>query len=109
MSLYSGVPQNVQAINEVLYGNYWWAFWILQIVLGTLVPVIVLMMPNWSRNRILVGWMGVLILIGFAAARANIVFPALTIPELKGLAEAFTGPHLNFDYFPSLVEWSLTI
>lgn len=109
MSLYSGVPQNVDAINAVLYGDYWWSFWILQIVLGTLVPIVVLIMPNWSQNRLVSGLMGVLVLFGFAAARANIVFPALSIPELAGLAEAFTGPHLNFDYFPSLMEWSLTI
>ncbi len=109
MSLYSGVPQNVQAINEVLYGTYWWSFWILQIFLGTVVPIVVLLVPAWAKNRILSGLIGVLVLIGFAAARANIVFPALTIPELQGLAEAFTGPHLNFDYFPSLMEWSVTI
>jgi molybdopterin-containing oxidoreductase family membrane subunit len=109
MSLYSGVPQNVEAINQVLYGDYWWSFWILQIVLGTIVPIIVLLMPNWSKNRWLVGLIGVLVLVGFAAARANIVFPALSIPELAGLAEAFSGPHLNFDYFPSLMEWSVTV
>lgn len=50
-----------------------------------------------------------MVLVGFAAARANIVFPALTIPELEGLVTAFTGPHLNFDYFPSLMEWSVTV
>lgn len=109
MSLYSGVPQNVDAINAVLYGDYWWSFWILQIVLGTILPIIVLIMPNWSKQRLLAGLMGILILIGFGAARANIVFPALSIPELEGMAEAFSGPHLNFDYFPSLMEWSLTI
>lgn len=109
MSLYSGVPQNVDAITQVLYGEYWWAFWIIQILLGTLIPVIVLVMPRWSQNRNLAGLMGILVLIGFASARANIVFPALTVPELGGLAEAFTGPHLGFEYFPSLTEWSVTI
>ncbi len=109
MSLYSGVPQSVDAITQVLYGEYWWAFWIIQILLGTLIPVIVLMVPRWSHNRNLAGLMGILVLIGFASARANIVFPALTVPELGGLAEAFTGPHLGFEYFPSMTEWSVTI
>ncbi|MCC7210159.1 MAG: polysulfide reductase NrfD [Anaerolineae bacterium] len=109
MSLYSGVPQNVDAINEVLYGDYWWSFWILQILLGTIVPISLLIMPRWSGNRLVAGLIGVMVLIGFAAARANIVFPALSVPELAGLAEAYSGPHLNFDYFPSLMEWSLTI
>jgi molybdopterin-containing oxidoreductase family membrane subunit len=52
--------------------------------------------------------MGVLVLIGFAVARANIVFPALSVPELEGLTSAFTGPHLDFDYFPSAMEWAIT-
>lgn len=109
MSLYSGVPQNVDAINEVLYGRYWWSFWILQIALGTLIPLVILLFPNSYRHTNSIGWIGILVLVGFAAARANIVFPALTIPELEGLATAFTGPHLNFDYFPSLMEWSVTV
>lgn len=109
MSLYSGVPQNVDAINQVLYGSYWWAFWIVQIILGTIIPIIVLVVPSLARNRLLVGLIGILVLVGFAAARANIVFPALSVPELEGLATAFSGPHLNFDYFPSLMEWSVTI
>ncbi|KAB2903153.1 MAG: polysulfide reductase [Anaerolineae bacterium] len=109
MSLYSGVPQNVDAINEVLFGQYWWAFWIIQIILGTVLPVIVLAIPNLSRQRLWAGVMGLLVLVGFAAARANIVFPALTIPELEGLATAFSGPHLSFEYFPSLMEWSVTV
>jgi len=25
------------------------------------------------------------------------------------LATAFTGPHLTFDYYPSLMEWSVTL
>lgn len=109
MSLYSGVPQNVDAINQVLYGPYWWSFWIVQIVLGTIIPIIVLLVPGLTRNRLLVGLTSILVLVGFAAARANIIFPALSVPELEGLTTAFSGPHLSFDYFPSLMEWSATI
>ncbi|GAB4444883.1 MAG: polysulfide reductase NrfD [Anaerolineae bacterium] len=107
-SLYGGVPQNVDAINQVLFGPYWWAFWILQILVGTVIPVIVLAVPRLSQDGAWAGWMGVLTLVGFAAARAVIIFPALTVPELEGLTTAFTGPHLSFDYFPSLMEWSVT-
>lgn len=106
-SIYGGIPDNVRAVNEVMFGRYWWAFWIVQILLGTLIPVIVLVQPKLAKSDSIAGWMGLLILIGFTAARANIVFPALSVPELQGLATAFTGPHLNFDYFPSLLEWSV--
>lgn len=108
-SLYGGIPQNVQAVNEVMFGQYWWAFWILQIGLGTLVPILVLVQPKLAKQDGWAGWMGVLVLLGFAVARANIVFPALTVPELEALRTAFTGPHLSFEYFPSLVEWAVTL
>ncbi|PWH20002.1 MAG: polysulfide reductase [Ardenticatenia bacterium] len=107
-SMYGNVPQNVKAVEAVLYGQYWWAFWILQLLLGSLVPMVVLALPGPSRNGQWAGWMGVLVLVGFAAARANIVFPALTVPELEALTTAFTGPHLTFDYFPSPMEWAVT-
>ncbi len=107
-SLYGGIPQNVQAVNEVMFGRYWWAFWILQIGLGTVIPILVLVQPKLAKHNGWAGWMGVLVLIGFAVARANIVFPALTVPELEALRTAFTGPHLSYDYFPSLVEWAVT-
>lgn len=108
-SLYGGIPQNVQAVNEVMFGRYWWAFWILQIGLGTVIPILVLVQPKLAKHNGWAGWMGVLVLIGFAVARANIVFPALTVPELEALRTAFSGPHLSYDYFPSLVEWAVTL
>lgn len=106
-SLYSGLPENVRAVNLVLFGPYGWAFWGLQIVLGTLVPVVVLLQPKLARDGFWAGLMGILILVGFGVARANIVFPALAIPELEGLISAFHGPHLNIEYAPSLMEWSV--
>lgn len=106
-SLYSGLPDNVQAVQLVLFGPYAWAFWGLQIVLGTALPMLVLVQPKLAKNGWWAGSMGVLILIGFGVARANIVFPALAVPELEGLMAAFTGPHLNIDYFPSLMEWAV--
>ncbi len=107
-SMYGNVPQNVEAVRQVLYGPYWWAFWIIQLALGTLIPIVVLAQPQWARSGGWAGAMGLLVLIGFAAARANIVFPALTVPELEALITAFSGPHLTFEYFPTLMEWAVT-
>lgn len=106
-SIYAGVPQNVEAVKAVLFGPYSWQFWVVQIAIGTLIPLIVLTQPKLAGSGAWAGWMGVFVLAGFAIARMNIVFPALTIPELEGLANAFTGPHLSFDYSPSLLELSV--
>lgn len=108
-SLYGNVPHNVDAVNAVLFGRYWWAFWIGQILVGTLVPVVILSLPGLARRGVWAGWMGVLVLAGLAVARANIVFPALAVPEIEALSTAFTGPHLTFDYFPSRMEWAVTV
>jgi molybdopterin-containing oxidoreductase family membrane subunit len=107
-SIYGNVPQNVQAVNEVLFGQYAWAFWGLQILLGSIIPIVVLLMPNLAKQGLWAGAMGVFVLVGFAVARANIIFPALTIPELDALTRAFSGPRLQFAYFPSLMEWAVT-
>ena len=80
-----------------------------QVLLGSLIPIVILTQRKWASQPAIAGTMGVLVLIGFAIARANIVFPALTVPELDALTTAFSGPHLQFDYFPSLMEWAVTI
>ncbi|MEO7706492.1 MAG: NrfD/PsrC family molybdoenzyme membrane anchor subunit, partial [Thermoflexales bacterium] len=109
LALYTGVPQAAEAVNLLLFGRYSWAFWGLQVLLGMIVPVIVLIQPKLSRSGLWAGLMGVLVLVGFAVARSNIIFPSLAIPELQGLIDAFSGPHLNFNYEPSVMEWSVTL
>jgi protein NrfD len=105
--LYSQVPDAVAVAELILFGQYAWAFWILQVALGIVVPAVVLLLPGTGRRPIVAGMMGVLVLIGLAVGRTAIIFPAMAIPELDGLAEAFTGPHLGYDYVPSLMEWSV--
>jgi molybdopterin-containing oxidoreductase family membrane subunit len=107
--LYSTVPDAVAVAELVLFGPYAWAFWGLQVVLGILVPIAIVLWPRTRRTPAAMGLAGVLVLVGLAVGRTAIIFPALAIPELEGLGEAFTGPHLGFDYAPSLMEWSVTL
>jgi len=108
-SIYGGVPMNVDAVNQVLFGQYWWAFWILQVLIGSFIPLVILVQPKLAKHNGWAGWMGILLLVGYAVARALIIFPALAIPELEALTNAFGGLHLTFDYFPSLMEWAVTL
>ncbi len=107
-SVYAGVPMNVEAVNQVLFGSYWWTFWIFQILIGSLIPIFILTQSKLAKNGLWAGWMGLLLLVGYAVARGLIIFPALTIPELDQLVTAFSGKHLSFEYFPSLMEWTVT-
>jgi molybdopterin-containing oxidoreductase family membrane subunit len=108
-SVYAGLPANVEAVKAVVFGPHWWAFWILQIFIGSLVPILILLHPRW---RVTPAWVAVamtMVLVGFIAARVNIVLPALIVPEITLLGEAFQDPRLTFYYFPSLAEWALSI
>jgi len=107
-SLYGALPMNVAAVMSVLTGPYAWAFWGIQVFLGTLVPIVILGHPRLSRNVPVVGFAGLLVAFGFSVARLNLILPALAVPELEQLETAFTGSRLTFSYFPSLSEWALT-
>ena len=107
-SMYGNVPMNVEAIRQILFGQYWWAFWIAQLLIGSLIPIVILSQRKFAEHNGWAGWMGLLVLMGYAFARGLIIFPALTVPELGALTSAFSGPHLSFDYFPSLMEWAVT-
>ncbi|MBI5298497.1 MAG: polysulfide reductase NrfD [Chloroflexi bacterium] len=106
---YSQVPDVMVPFNEIIFGEYWWSFWIIQIAIGTVIPLVLHMIPKLAHNKFWAGAIGVMVLIGFAAARANIVFPAMSVEMLDGLPNAFFGPHLNIRYFPSSLEWSVTL
>ncbi|MFZ3079151.1 MAG: NrfD/PsrC family molybdoenzyme membrane anchor subunit [Bellilinea sp.] len=108
-ALYSGSPSARQVVDIILYGRFGWVFWVLQLGVGMVIPFLLLVLPRFNRNKLWVGIIGVLVLIGMGIARANIVFPTLATPELEGLATAFTGPHLGYDYFPSLMEWAVVL
>ncbi|NIA25440.1 MAG: hypothetical protein GWP04_07700 [Gammaproteobacteria bacterium] len=101
--LISAVPSLTDSIRQVLFGPYWWVFWLLHVGIGVIVPLGLLLFR--SRSVAAVGWAGALIAGTFLTVRLNIVLPGLNIQELEGLREAFTGPGLSFDYFPSVGEW----
>ena len=109
VSLYGALPPNVEAVMQVLAGPYWWAFWIIQVLIGMIVPFLILVVPSLSRNTTLVGLAGLMVVFGFTVVRLNAVLPALTVPEIEALRGAFTDPRLEFTYFPSMMEWALTI
>ncbi|RME51692.1 MAG: molybdopterin oxidoreductase [Caldilineae bacterium] len=103
IGLYSSIPAESEGLRLVLFGPYWWAFWIIHLLLGAVVPLLLLVFRG--RSVWAVATAGALIAVTFLSVRLNIVIPALAVEELEGLRNAFTGPGLNFDYFPSTMEW----
>jgi len=107
IALWTGSPGESASLQLVLFGPYWWVFWILHVGLGVIVPAILLI---FLRRRIwAVALAGALIAVTFLTVRLNIVIPGLAIPELPGLEAAFHGPGLTTLYVPSLSEWLLFV
>lgn len=107
VSYYAAIPAHMDALRLVLFGPYWWVFWLVHVGLGIIVPALLLIIGR--RSWVAVTTASFFIAFTFISVRLNIVIPALAIPELQGLERAFTGPGLTFSYFPSPTEWLLAI
>lgn len=103
ITLWQAVPAEAESVRLILFGHYWWAFWIIHVLLGAVVPVLLLAFGR--RSVWAVATAGALIAITFLSVRLNIVIPGLAVEEIEGLRNAFTGPGLSFEYFPSTMEW----
>lgn len=105
--LWGQVAYHIDAIKLVLFGPFWWVFWIVHTGLGCFLPLILLI--GSQRNLAKLTWACGLIAFTFMSVRLNIVIPALAIPELKGLENAFIERRLIFSYVPSIHEWQLSL
>ena len=92
----------------MVFGPYWWVFWIGQVAIGLLLPAI-LLVPRWGTRSFNFGLAGFLIAIGYATTKQNVVLPGLAVPDFRALPEAFVHQRLSVVYFPSLTEWLLAI
>jgi Ni/Fe-hydrogenase subunit HybB-like protein len=72
------------------------------------VPLVLLLSPV-ARRPAGLGLAGLLVAVGYAASKQNLVLPGLAIPEFRTLPEAFVHPRLTVAYFPSATEWYVAI
>lgn len=105
---YTGLPAVIEAHRLMVFGPYWWVFWILQLGMGLVLPA-ALLASRLGRREIWLGLAGLLIAIGSAGTKQNVVLPGLAIPDFRTLPEAFVHPRLSVTYFPSATEWYLAI
>jgi protein NrfD len=105
---YVGAPAVVEAHRLMVFGLYWWVFWIVQLLIGLLIPV-ALLVSRWGFRSFNFGLAGLLIGIGYAGTKQNLVLPGLAVPDFRALPEAFVHDRLSVVYFPSLVEWFVAI
>ena len=107
--LYAAVPAEANAVRLVMFGPFWWVFWLVHVGLGVLVPLAILVPEGNRAVPSKVALAAGLVAFTFLAVRVNIVIPGLALEELHGLKNAYRDARLNFDYFPNLWEWGVTV
>jgi len=104
--LWGQIAYHIGAVKLVLFGQFWWVFWIVHLGLGCVWPLFLLLRKTSLAK---IGWASGLIAFTSMSVRLNIVIPALAIPELKGLENAFIEKRLVFSYVPSIHEWQVVL
>lgn len=107
IGVYGSVPAQSDAYKEILTGGYWWSFWFIHVGLGAAVPLAIFALRGRSTS-----WLGVAALlaaVGVFVVRLNAVIPGQVVAQLEGLPDAFVNPRLTLDYFPSSMEWLVSL
>ncbi len=101
ISLWSGLNVESPAVGLLLFGPYWWSFWIVHLLFGVVVPV-ALLLTRSQRNWIAAA---ALVAVTMLAGRLNVLIPGQSVGEIQGLQDAFFHPRLSYVYNPTLMEY----
>lgn len=104
---YGPAPAHALPYQLILFGQNWWIFWIVHLLLGALIPVILLTIKDASTQTI--GSGALLITLGFLGVRYNIVLPGLLVPLFPALPAAYIEPKISYTYVPTLSEWLVVL
>ncbi|MDQ1239874.1 MAG: hypothetical protein QG577_2060 [Thermodesulfobacteriota bacterium] len=92
-------------IQYLLFGGYWFVFWIIHVGMGVVLPFVLL--ASNSRGAWVLA--AVLAIIGFAAARLCILVPGQVIGQITGIAQAFQDPRLSYSYTITPMEYLVAL
>lgn len=99
-------PQgNHPEITLLLFGPYWWVFWVVNLLIGGIIPIVLLL----SARPALWVLSGLVISAAFISARLDVLIPGQAVGLLKGMQEAYSHPRLSYIYNPTLMEYLVTI
>ena len=105
VAMWYGRGGDTASMSSILFGHYWYVFWIVHLTIGSILPLFLLL---WQpANRLVAGFSGALVAITYMAVRLNHVIPGQITPAMKGLQEAYTDRWLTFQYLPSSTEWAV--
>ncbi len=104
-TIYGGIPAESSTEKLILFGPYWWVFWIVQVVLGLVIPCLISVAPRTRNDVRWLGLSGVLVAIGMLGARLNLVIPPQITPLFDRAIGAYHHPRYAYGYFPSTTDF----
>ncbi len=103
----TGIEAVVTSMDLIVRGPNWWVFWIVHLLIGSLIPLILLVFRSKDVKSVALACF--LIFITFMAVRYNFILPDLAVYKLEGLEATFYHPRLRTEYVPNLNEWLVTV
>lgn len=91
-----------RSIDYLIMGDYWWVFWIVQLLVGALLPLALYVL---SKSRGAWAFASVLLVLGFVAARMGILIPGQVVGQIPGLQQAFQDVRLTYAYHATSMEY----
>ena len=100
------------AVDEALHmlrtlTPYNFSFWVFEVILGVIVPVILFITPRFNRNPALLVLGAFLAVIGVVFNRWNVTVSGLFVPLSFSPGTLYQLPPGN--YFPNLIEWGIGV
>jgi protein NrfD len=105
IELWQGLTKEADVYRILLFGPFWWNFWIVHMAFGTALPLFLLAFFRKHPNALAMA--GLLAAFAFFSARIGQVIPPQEQPLLPGLADSFVSSRYSFFYFPNAFEWAV--
>ena len=99
------VDQGFALLNEQT--PYGFGFWVLEIIIGIVIPVILFLAPRFNRRPVYLVVGAMLAVIGVVANRWNVTVSGLTVPLVYSPGELYRPAAAT--YTPSLTEWGIAV
>jgi molybdopterin-containing oxidoreductase family membrane subunit len=107
INLYGSVYANVETFHMILYGPFWYVFWIVHLGIGGALPAWLLLVGR--RSVAAMGLASGLMAVTFFAAKLNVVIPGMVNPAFRNLLTGYKDPRYVAFYTPTWNEWLIVL
>ena len=108
VTYYGRTPAVDQALNMLrTMTPYNFTFWVFEVILGVIVPVILFLTPRFNRNPATLVLGAFLAVVGVVFSRWNVTVSGLFVPVSYSPGMLYQLPPGN--YFPNLIEWGIGV